>query len=721
MKHLTNHKWLLVIAAVATLMTSCDDKKSWVEVNPPIPVVKSNEITFDESTAHDMTVIYNNNTEVYTMALTGTDPYICTKGLIGTLPEEDCVLEFEYQLDKPLWAWSLYFAPPYEKEVQFEGLESNVEWTPITVNISRYREEFGWGGKGKLLRFDWGTEKDRTLRIRGLKIREMTDEEKLEYDAEVAKMAAHQRLADNFLKYLEGNYPSSITNVEVTTDKVIISGNASGSGTFHLADITPYDNPTEETTFPSNRLTAINSGSFTVTVNRKVEYDGYEYDRLLSRWAVIKTENGRDTLDSHARYADVVAPIKTPDYIEPTNKKGVLGLGTTTFPDGVKDIDYLGCGVGCFGLLINEMLVSSSYSGQGGIEKFQYAGHDYYMSVAQKNEVSRIINEYSSRDMQCNTYIQCYPKDYSRDTSMDPIVRHPDCIGGYQCAFNMTNADGVNAYAAWMTFIGENWGDKIMNYFIHNEVNAPEEWCNMGYNQPEAYFMDYYLKSVHLVYNIIRQYNQHISTGITLTHWWNRIEGNGYPGRLMVDQMKLASKAEGDWNWGLSLHPYPSNLNEPSYWTRDGSKATYNLAKTPMITMNNLDVIQAWADQEENKYQGKYRVIYLTEQGTNSVSYSSADQRSQAAGAVWFWRKLNHFDCIKGALWHAHIDNRKEFGLRIGLRRYADDEDQPSGRKQVWTVWRMAGTNREDQVFNTYMNDLGISSWDEIFRDVTIE
>ena len=259
---------------------SCKDTKSWMEVNPPIPVVKSAEIKFDEISAHDMTVSLNKGSGVYTMALTGTDPYITTTALIGSLPEDSCILEFEYQLDNDLWSWGMYFAPPYTSQVQLKGLEKAYEWTKVTVDISRYRKEFNWGKKGQLIRFDWGTEKDRTLKIRNLKLRGLNEEEAAEHERQASRDAEKASISENFLAYLYGNYPSKVTNVEVTSDKVIITGTASGSGTFALADITPYDQPTEvKGSFPADRKTDISSGNFTVTLNRHVERDGFNYDR----------------------------------------------------------------------------------------------------------------------------------------------------------------------------------------------------------------------------------------------------------------------------------------------------------------------------------------------------------------------------------------------------------------------------------------------------------
>ena len=53
------------------------------------------------------------------------------------------------------------------------------------------------------------------------------------------------------------------------------------------------------------------------------ERSGFNYDRVLSKWAIVKTDGERHTLASHARYADEV----TPQYVaEPGVLKGKKGI-----------------------------------------------------------------------------------------------------------------------------------------------------------------------------------------------------------------------------------------------------------------------------------------------------------------------------------------------------------------------------------------------------------
>ena len=133
------------------------------------------------------------------------------------------------------------------------------------------------------------------------------------------------QMAANIKDYLAKDYPSKVTNVQVTSDKVIIKGNCGGSGTYLLAEITPWQDVTELEKYPYTQ--DLSGGGFTVTVDRIVpNREGIRYDKVFSKWAVVKVDGDRQTLDSHARYADDVVPKKSPEAVPLRNKKG-FGAG----------------------------------------------------------------------------------------------------------------------------------------------------------------------------------------------------------------------------------------------------------------------------------------------------------------------------------------------------------------------------------------------------------
>lgn len=141
--------------------------------------------------------------------------------------------------------------------------------------------------------------------------------------------------------------------------------------------------------------------------------------------------------------------------------------------------------------------------------------------------------------------------------------------------------------------------------------------------------------------------------------------------------------------------------------------------KSKYVTFKNLEVLDKWMKLKENLYKGeKKRICFLSENGTNSPTYSASDLEKQAAGGAWAWKKVQKLDGIDAIQWHNWADNRAEFGLRIGLRAFEEGSFKSLDPKPVWHVWKAAGSSEEDAVFEPYLNTIGVSSWDSIMRTV---
>ena len=78
---------------------------------------------------------------------------------------------------------------------------------------------------------------------------------------------------------------------------------------------------------------------FRRSFDRYVVRDGVTYDRALSRWAVVRQGTDGPELCSHARYADEVTPLRVPEKMELTGKKGLGGFSANRF---AADIDSMG-------------------------------------------------------------------------------------------------------------------------------------------------------------------------------------------------------------------------------------------------------------------------------------------------------------------------------------------------------------------------------------------
>lgn len=505
------------------------------------------------------------------------------------------------------------------------------------------------------------------------------------------------QMAANIKDYLAKDYPSKVTNVQVTSDKVIIKGNCGGSGTYLLAEITPWQDVTELEKYPYTQ--DLSGGGFTVTVDRIVpNREGIRYDKVFSKWAVVKVDGDRQTLDSHARYADDIVPKKSPEAVPLRNKKG--------FGAGDIDLYFSDCKEMNVGSITMNVVLNDYIKGEGS--GYSYGGQNYSLG-AFKDYVDRVTRRAGEMDLVVSAIILC---------QTNSIFKDPENKGGNYTMPNLTTAKAFNLYAAALEHMASTHctpGNRISHWIMHNEVDFANEWTNMG-DQPMQRYIDRYIKSMRICYNIARQYDQNASVLGSYTHCWAKADGN-YAPKKMLEATVAYSEAEGDFRWGVAYHPYPQDLTKPSFWVND-TQATYSMT-TRYITFKNLEVIDAWIKQKENLYKGTTkRVLFLSEQGTNSPSYSESDLALQAAGGAWAWKKVSKLDGIDAIQWHNWADNKAEGGLRIGLRTFAEGSVSNLTPKPVWYVWKAAGTAEEDSVFDQYKTTLGISDWDSILDTV---
>ena len=504
-------------------------------------------------------------------------------------------------------------------------------------------------------------------------------------------------MAANLGEYLSKDYPSNVSYVEVTSDQVIVKGSCSGSGNYVLAEITPWQDVTEMEIFPYTE--SISGKSFTVTMKRIVPArEGIRYDRVFSKWAVVKVDGDKQVLDSHARYADEVAPKASPAALPLRNKKG--------FGAGDIDLYFSDCKEMNVGSITMNVVLNDYIKGEGS--GYSYGGQNYSLG-AFKDYVDRVTRRAGEMDLVVSAIILC---------QTNSIFKDPENKGGNYTMPNLTTAKAFNLYAAALEHMASTHctpGNRISHWIMHNEVDFANEWTNMG-DQPMMRYLDRYIKSMRICYNIVRQYDQNASVLGSYTHCWAKADGSFAP-KMMLEKTVEYSSAEGDFRWGVAYHPYPQNLTKPSFWI-DDTQATYSL-NSKYVTFKNLEVIDAWIRQKENFYKGKTkRVLFLSEQGTNSPSYSESDLTLQAAGGAWAWKKVSKLDGIDAIQWHNWADNKAEGGLRIGLRTFAEGSVSNLTPKPVWYVWKAAGTAEEDSVFDQYKTTLGISDWDSILNTV---
>ena len=649
-----------------------------------------------------------------TIETTDGDPWATTGVFAEDVPEECNVLEFEYQTTLGMSNLELFFMdvktgidPAHSMSAG--QVPASEEWVSFSVRLKEYRKNFNWGKKGDNLRMDFGTDPNNTIQMRNIRLRVMNDEEKKEEEEEKNEALNKEKYEQGIKDYLSKEYACHITDVTVGETSVTIQGDYTGEGTFFLGEIPPFVDmfKTEKIEFKI----PLSENSFSIQLDRYVTVGDFKYDRLLSKWAVFKEGADVDELVSHARYAnvDAIHAKQSVEAVPLKSKKGLGGLinhGLLTH-----DLDELGISSATINIPISNFMHLSE---QPGDILYTYGGKTYYFNEQYLiSSFDVVLQQTSQRGISVAGILLIAPSGDAGE-----LLKHPDYNGVAPYTMpNMTTVESTQCYAAALDFLAQRYSDpdmRIAHWIIHNEVDGGIHWTNMG-DKPIATFMDTYLRSMRMCYNIVHQYDQHSEVFISFSHGWNIAAGGGwYKVRDMLDLMNQFSKAEGDFFWSLACHSYPAQLGNPCTW--DDAQATFSM-DTEYVTLKNLEVLDKWVGISQNQYKGNIRrSVWLSEAGTCSPSYEDKDLQDQAAGFAYGWKKINALDGINGIQWHSWFDHLGD-GVPLGLRKYSDEEYKGEA-KPVWTTYQKAGTDEEDDYFEQYLERIGIKSWEGLIQDI---
>lgn len=699
-------QWVLLIGLLLSGQTFCF---SQTEQQLRLSLDKFAELTVREEQPGE-----------YEILTTGNDPYVFTEVLKEEISADNYILSFDYFCPSWLDHMQIYFGPPIDDKKSIHTELGVAEgWTTFSIEVKAQVGQ--WGKKGDVLRLDFGSAPNYRMKIKNIRFRKPTERELTIAATREQNRIVDERFAANLNQYLNKTFPASVTNVAVTKDKIIVKGNIGTlKSALYLAEIPLYQKATERQSFDRTIKLAVDKKTFTLTINRYVTANGVTYDRMFSKWAVTEKEGDSYSLQSHARYADQIAPkYNLPDE-KPWNKKGLGGFHAGK---EMSDLDSLAISSITVNIWITKFIKSSP---EEGTMPFVYNGKTYYADKKAVEQLDKTLLVASKKKIITSAIILIGKASSVVDKKIGEIFEHPDCdpAGIYSMA-NVTSPEGLEYYAAIMDFLSARYSrpdkmyGRIHHWIMHNEVDAGWVWTNMG-EKPPMVFMDDYIKSMRTVYNIARSYNAHSKVFISLTHYWNwTADRHYYHPKELLDILLRYSKAEGDFEWAIAQHPYPESLFEPKSWLDGKVDFTFD---TPLITYKNIEVLDAWVKQPRALYRGKYqRTIHLSEQGFNSLDYSEKSLQEQAAGMAYAWKKIKDLESIEANQYHNWFDHRGEGGLRIGLRRFPDDAENPGGKKPIWTVFRDMGTAREEATFAPFLKLIGIKDWSQVVYKGEIE
>lgn len=313
--------------------------------------------------------------------------------------------------------------------------------------------------------------------------------------------------------------------------------------------------------------------------------------------------------------------------------------------------------------------------------------------------------------------------------------------------FNTSTAEGRDYFIAGMEFLADRYsaGDKgtICNYVIGNEIDMAYDWNeilpNKGKNlgvrngnkdlrpgETEVKadldtYMEEYSRTLRIANTAVKKYAKDGSVSISLSKAWTKSIGakskatkskryDSYAPKQMLDWLNYYTKKNGDYNWALTPHNYPLT---------DGDAAAYETGlnggktlisgdpdKTELITQNNLEVLQLYLNRTVNKYAGKVRAVYLTENGSSSGSAigtpSVEAQRQQAAAVAQHYYRAASLPSVKAVVYYK-VNDREEEGATAFKLGLIDTNGQ---KKLSYDVWKYIDTNKSFQYSDQYLDSI---------------
>jgi hypothetical protein len=521
--------------------------------------------------------------------------------------------------------------------------------------------------------------------------------------------------------YLAAKYPAAMERVVVSDKEIRIIGRVPREqGSFVLAAL-PLWQPIMSWSEPSLSIPLADvseNGRFEHVVTREAFPAELNLLAHSVRWAVMQQQGESYKLASHVRYPDDALHANPRPQEKPRHRKGIGALWVGRPWEDLDDLDIAAATVN----IVLSGLVRTTPSPRA--TSFDFAGETWHVDAGYLQTLDRTLAEAAKRKIIVSAIILIPLGHQAPEGSYARRIAHPDAKDGHYAMPNMNSADGVRAYAAALHFLaqryrpGSEYG-RIHHWIMHNEVDAGWEWTNAG-EKPLVEYVELYHRSLRLAHAIARQHDPHAKVFVSLTHHWAKtVNPRFYPGRDVLETLLKFSQAEGDFDWALAYHPYPQDLGNPRTW--EDRTATFSF-DSPRITFRNLEVLDAWIKQPRTFYNGQHRrTVHLTEQGLNSRDYSKQALAEQAAGMAYAWQKLQGLDSIEMFHYHNWADHRAEGGLKIGLRKYPDDADDPYGKKPIWHVYRALGTADEAAAMEFAKPIVGVQEWAEIRHAGEIE
>ncbi|MBQ1508865.1 MAG: cell wall-binding repeat-containing protein [Erysipelotrichaceae bacterium] len=560
-------------------------------------------------------------------------------------------------------------------------------------------------------------------------------------------------------------------HIAVSADKVTISLNDIGSDA-QLARLSaneyfegdPYTGLSDQI-LKSGTVLGTFSGT-QVTEFSRYQEDGT--DSLYSKYYLIRDGKIADG----PYYATEVASERSAAPFPMATKKGLIHEDSSTYALAEEmGISHTVINLDLGSLILRKEDDNGDPVDNTGAIEFESNGETFYFDKSYIRSIDRDVKKYTDQGINVTMVVIAW--------ASTPFTRYPSSLvytknNNMTMAFNTSNGLGLRYFIAAMEFLADRYSQKSVygladKFIIGNEIDYAYDWCMImprTWKDSEGVphmnradfdvFMEEYARGLRMADLAVKKYNSEAEVLISLTHnwaqarWdtsipdeadWTVVNGkkvanayyNSYAPKEMLDWLSTVDKARGDYNWGVSFHPYPvgTSSNIPSYTDLNMPNTepmTGDWKTTPWVTVTNLEIYQQYFEQPVNMYNGTaLRDVILTETSICSSSvdgtpdssepliyhqdtdeyenritgtkYSSAEMteimlKRQAATIAAYYYRTAQLPCISEI---AYFQPHDQVSHRLGLM------DVDGNKKPAYDLWKYVDTNLTFKLADRYL------------------
>lgn len=568
-------------------------------------------------------------------------------------------------------------------------------WVPFRIDLRHTVDDYATG-PGARFTFQFGGPNGERFQLRAIQLVTPNADEQTGVAEKARLWRAKETDARDYRFYLQRRFELSIDEAVASKDAITLDARAASGKRLPSGQLYVAEFPTHVQSFrPVGRSQLIDAEITRERTRIKFEFDRFAdngSDRTTCRYALVES-SGRDQYEllTPATYVGgwAAGTQRQLDRLTARSRKGLGGIPRTY--DETHEIFDLGISHATVNVVLNRFISSVP---QAAFAVREFEGVKVYVNEKEVEHLAKRVAVLRKRDVVPSLILLIGNRRHSKTNKAHPLV-HPEASSGGKFAMpDLATEPGARLYRAVITILADQLssempgGARIANWIMHNEVDQAGTWTTMG-QQPVERYVETLVRSARMTHQIARSYDPNARVFISLTHHWAKISSGRETFRVrdIIDIIGKASNVEGDFEWGVAYHPYPQSLFDPAAWN---DRDVTNSFDTPYITPKNLGVLSRYLAQPRLTYNGKPRAILLSEQGANARSLSEEDQKLQAAGIVYQFRKLREIPSVEAYHYHAYRDSPlAEGGLRLGL------STENGVKKFAWGVYKAIATPDE--------------------------